>query len=87
MIKNIKDLNFNKNMEEYINNVEECFNLIAKEEHNQITMLSWINNNLKEIESDGVLEGFSDREKFLFAFTILSNEIERKVAENTKIEW
>ncbi|APC82215.1 hypothetical protein NPD12_3743 (plasmid) [Clostridium botulinum] len=76
MIKSIKELFFNKEMREHINNVEQVFNAIAKEEGSNESMLDWINENLKAVEEDGVLEGLSDREKFLFSFAALSSSLQ-----------
>ncbi|CAL83910.1 hypothetical protein FDF29_06425 [Clostridium botulinum] len=76
MIKSIKELFFNKEMREHINNVEQVFNAIAKEEGSNENMLDWINENLKAVEEDGVLEGLSDREKFLFSFAALSSSLQ-----------
>lgn len=63
-------------MREHINNVEQVFNAIAKEEGSNENMLDWINENLKAVEEDGVLEGLSDREKFLFSFAALSSSLQ-----------
>ncbi|MBE1305871.1 hypothetical protein G4W71_17850 [Clostridium botulinum] len=76
MIKSIKELFFNKEMREHIKNVEGVFNELAKQEGGNESMLDWINENLKALEEDGVLEGLSDREKFLFAFAMLSSSLQ-----------
>ncbi|AUN23805.1 hypothetical protein RSJ21_00450 (plasmid) [Clostridium botulinum] len=76
MIKSIKKLFFNKEMREHIKNVEGVFNELAKQEGGNESMLDWINENLKALEEDGILEGLSDREKFLFAFAMLSSSLQ-----------
>ncbi|MBZ9608656.1 hypothetical protein G9F73_012640 [Clostridium estertheticum] len=73
MIKSIEELGFDEKMMELINNVEKSFNILAKEEKSEFTMLEWITENMDGIKE---IENLTDREKFIFSFGILSESLE-----------
>lgn len=80
MIKSINELNFDKNLTEFINDVEDAFNELSITEGSEMSMFDWINENLEAISEERIMENLTDREKFLFAFGILSSTLEERIS-------
>lgn len=72
---NIKDLKFDNVMEDFINDAEMVYDEVAKKENGNVSMMRWIEENIKEVEGTGILNNLTDREKFLFAFGALNGVI------------
>lgn len=80
---NIKDLKFDEVMEEFIEDSEEVFNEVAKQEGDTtVSMIQWIEDNIKETSETGILDKLTDREKFLFAFGALTGVITERYMED-----
>lgn len=70
-----KEFIFSKEMKEYISNVERTFDAVAKREGVDETMQSWIDNEIATIETEGIFNGLTDREKFLFSFATIATTL------------
>lgn len=69
------ELNFDKSMKDFIENVDVAFNEIAREENTKITMIEWIKENLKSLDEEDLINKLNEKEKFLYAFGVLNGII------------
>ena len=73
------ELNIDKSFKEILENVEIAFNKIAESEGSKVTMIEWIRSNVNSMEG---FKGITEREKFFYAFGILS----RMIIENCEAD-
>lgn len=66
------ELNIDKQIKGILYNAETGFNKIAESEGSKVTMVEWIRSNVNSMEE---FKGITEREKFFYAFGILSTKI------------
>lgn len=74
MIKTLSELyklEFNEDMEKFITSVEETYETLVIVSGHEPRMLECMNKNISNMESDKLLVGTSDREKFLLALGMM----------------
>lgn len=77
----IKEMNFSEAMVKLIEETSEVFEEISKVEGTKNTLINWIETNLEEGNLTGILEAFTEREKFLYAFGLIQGLIAERYME------
>lgn len=80
MIKSIQELNFDKDMQDFIKDAERGFNMVAKSEGSEQSLLEWINSNIDALEEESFMKNLTDREGFLLAFGMLTTYLEERLS-------
>lgn len=70
------------NIDDFVSDVKNTFEVISSEEGTNVTFDEWIEKTIKEGNEIGILNGLTDKEKFLYALGLLNGMMSERYMED-----